>query len=232
MHEIKEDIEKLSEMLKTAECSLKDVIERGFINPSCITGEDVPKLVDIVKDLSEARKDCAKACYYEKVVEAMETGESEMEPYAALAKIMGYNNRRYANGEYAPKGKGHISGFMPMWDDMPHLRPHAMYDGDHETMGYPRMPRIGRSQTGDDFRTTYGYDEDRYWDETLADYDKSRKHYHESGSESDRMEMGEKGMKHAKKSLDTIREIWDDADPAMRKKLKAEMSAAVSEMVV
>lgn len=213
MHETMNRSEKISEMLQKAECCLEAMVAKGAFDASTLCQTDMPDLVDMVKDLAEAKEKCWKACYYKTIVEAMNDYDED-DP-------MGYNNRRYANGEYAPKGRGHISGFVPMWDDMPHLRPDAMYDGDarKNVMGYPgnvKRPHM----------------DEQYFDRTWAEYDQSRRHYHESGSESDRMEMDEKGMKHAKKSLDMILEIWNNADPAMRKKLKTEMSAVVSDMVV
>lgn len=42
--------------------------------------------------------------------------------------------------------------------------------------------------------------------------------------------MDEKSRRHVHEALDTFKDIWKDADPAMRKELKASMQQAINEM--
>lgn len=72
---------------------------------------ELGEVIDMIKDCAEAEKDCMKACYYELICEAM-TEDGEEGSY-------GYDRYRYASGRFAPKGRGHISGYLPspMMDD-------------------------------------------------------------------------------------------------------------------
>lgn len=62
------------------------------------------------------------------------------------------------------------------------------------------------------------------------EYRKAKRHYTETKSPSDKQMMDEKGRRHIHEALDTFKDIWKDADPAMRKELKASMQQAINEM--
>lgn len=173
------------------------------------------QVVDMIKDLAEAEKYCMEACYYKSIIKAMEEDEDFEDDR------MGYNNRRYASGRYAPKGRGTVMGYSPIrmdkrWDDT------DMYDrerdGQHTRMGYidieddeDRDPRYGKS-----------YNE----------YKKARRHYSETKAASDKQMMEDRGMKHVNETIGTFKEMWHDADPNMRKRMKSDLSALVNEMNV
>lgn len=235
MHEeAKRCTEKIHDMLCKSEEALKMMLDAGCLMDTKVN--DLPELTDIVKDLTEAKRNCMEACYYEQVIKAMDKAEKEDEEM----ERMGYNTRRYANGEYAPKGRGHISGYNPILRDRPYINAYLNdgmmgYDGNGNGNGSSsdsnRMgARTMNSQTGSDRSVRMGYDGSYYDGDSFFQYDDARRHYSETGSDKDRDEMDEKGMKHVKQSLKTFREIWEDADPVMRKELHKELSAAVAEM--
>ena len=62
------------------------------------------------------------------------------------------------------------------------------------------------------------------------EYRKAKRHYTETKSPSDKQMMDEKSRRHIHEALDTFKDIWKDADPAMRKELKASMQQAINEM--
>lgn len=96
---------------------------KGFESPEEV--EIMGEVVDMIKDLASAEKDCMEACYYETVTEAMSEGEERK----------GYDNWRYASGRFAPKGRGTRTGYTtPYMNDMP------------ETY-MPDMMRAGYTQT-------------------------------------------------------------------------------------
>lgn len=66
--------------------------------------EEAGAVTDMIKDLAEAEEKCWKACYYKKIVEAMDESNERM----------GYDRYRYANGEFAPKGRG-TRGYTPVY---------------------------------------------------------------------------------------------------------------------
>lgn len=95
---------------------------RGMNN---VDAEWLGEITDMVKDLNEAE-------YYARISEAMdEEGER-----------MGYDRWRYANGEYAPKGRGHL-GYTPMHVDM------------NSRMGYPSPMEMGTYQEYNTRRRNY-----------------------------------------------------------------------------
>lgn len=99
---------------------------RGIQN---IDPEKLGEYTDMVKDLNEAE-------YYARISHAMkEDGE-------AKGYRMGYDRYRYANGEFAPKGRGHL-GYTPMHIDM------------NERMGYPSPMEMGTYQEYNTRRRNY-----------------------------------------------------------------------------
>ena len=187
--------------------------------------KDCGEVTDMIKDLAEAEKNCLEACYYEKIIKAMEQAEEYDEDDEDR---MGYNARRYANGRYAPKGRGSRMGYIPRLEDRPWINNAYLHDPDldREMMGYPR-----RNQTG----SRMGYDEmdpdmDPHHSMTYNEYRKAKRHYNETKNPVDKQMMEEKGRHHAREALDTIKDIWKDADPTLRKELKASMQQVLNEM--
>ena len=156
----------------------------------------------------------------------------------------GYNRSRYANGRYAPKGRGSRSmGFMPYLDKDPWDENWPCNPDYYPVMGYaaPRKNQSGSTSTyGDSGSTSQsgsrrGYDD---WDPdrdpkhsmSYNEYRMAKRHYTETKSPSDKQMMDEKSRTHIHEALSTFKDIWKDADPAMRKELKASMQQAINEM--
>lgn len=196
------EIHKISEIKNDIICYLSVLIaENGLAN---LCAETLGEITDMIKDLAEAEEKCHKACYYKKVVEAMEEYEDEDGP-------MGYDHYRYASGRFAPKGKGHYSaGYTPMT--------RMMDEPDHH-MGYPT--RDGGMREG---RSDYG----RHYDE----YKKARSGYHDTRSAEDKRRMDEHAKEHMTEAMETMRDIWGGADQTLKQKMKADMTNLVKEMNV
>lgn len=108
--------------------------------------QEMGEVIDMIKDLASAEKDCMEACYYELVCEAMDGGESER---------MGYDRWRYASGRFAPKGRGSVRGYLPPYMNDSALRAEPMgYDGRTTRMDGDRM-RTGSATS--DYRGRSGY---------------------------------------------------------------------------
>lgn len=242
---------KMEEMKKSASfeeiCALKkDLIkildaELHTKGVDDLDAKDCGAVTDMIKDLAEAEKNCMEACYYQAIVKAMADAEEDNEDRA------GYNRSRYANGRYAPKGRGSRSmGFMPYLDKDPWM-PDWTYNPDYDpvvnTMGYagPRRNQSGSTSTYGDMGPTSqsglrrdydDWDPDRDPQHSMSynEYRKAKRHYTETKSPSDKQMMDEKSRRHIHEALDTFKDIWKDADPAMRKELKASMQQAINEM--
>lgn len=192
------------------------------------------QIIDMIKDLAEAEKSIMEACYYEKMMGSMDEDDEDGR--------MGYNARHYASGRFAPKGRGTRMGYMPMID----MRDPYLYDYNGEPMvhegdlrpmkfGYQPSGAGNRSQSG----SRMGHD-DRDWDmdddpehsREYNEYKRAKRHYTETKSAVDKQKMDEHAMKHMNQAIDSFRELWKDADPVMRKRMKTDLTALVGEMPV
>lgn len=180
-------------------------IESGITKPEEIVllGE----IVDMIKDLADAEKNCMEACYYDTVVDAMHEAEDEPMGYSGssfnrtMRPSYGYNNRRYANGRYAPKGRGRRMGYMPETQTMVDEDGY-MVDAMHDT-------RHGRA-----------YNE----------YQDAKRHYHETNSKEWHDKMKDKSEEHMRDTMDSLREMWHESDEDTKHKLKDNIQKLMQEM--
>lgn len=66
----------------------------------------------------------------------------------------------------------------------------------------------------------------QYYDDYKAD----KKYYTESRDASYKTRMDEDASKHISDSIETIKEIWEDADPALRLKMKDKLNSLVNSL--
>ena len=206
-------VKEISEIKKDLLKMLDAEIHSKGTNDLC--AEELGEVTDMIKDLAEAEKCCMEACYYESVVEAMQDASDDDD------EVMGYNNRRYASGRFAPKGRGRSMGYTPK----PYL-----YDPDDEV---PYQMRMGYGEPGrrnDMGESSYNNADDEEGGRSYGDYKRAKRHYTETKSPSDKREMNEKGMKHMNKAIWTLKEIWADADPDMRRQMHDALNGLVKEM--
>ena len=117
--------------------------------------------------------------------------------------------------------------------------------GMNDRMGYPR----GRNAMGQfTSRGRSGYDGDwRMSDRDMRpddeDYDdrygrpfnqfrKARRHYTRTHSEEDKEKMKVHANEHMTETMATMREIYDSADPDMKKRMKADLTKLANELTV
>lgn len=108
---------KLCGMLDKIEEKMSSAIDAGI---DTVDTMEFGAVSDIYKDLMCAKKDYYESKYYESLVGAMEDADADeimdmYDKYNADSR-RGYNSRRYANGQYAPKGKGHYAGYTEPMD--------------------------------------------------------------------------------------------------------------------
>lgn len=211
---------------------LGEIHSKGAAN---MDTKEAGEVVDMIKDLAEAEKYCMEACYYETIVKAMEKADEDDEEDGR----MGYNSRHYANGRFAPKGRGTRMGYIPdMMMQYPYIYGY-INDPDFEDntrnrrMSYQPSGAGNRSQSGS--KMGYGDwdwdpDDDPKQSKEYNEYKRAKRHYTESKSPADKQQMDEHAMKHMNQAMDSFREMWKDADPTMRKRMKADLTALVGEM--
>lgn len=122
-----------------------------------ISLSDLDTAVNIIHHIAETERNCAEACYYKTVTEAM--------------------------------GK----------------------EGSSSDTNYASMYRYGLA---------------------YKDYRDSMKHYSETRSEWDKEEMDEHAVEHVSDTISTLRDIWKHVSTENKKKIKADITSLLNEMVV
>ena len=209
--------DKLDEMKKTLCRWVERAISSGESN---VNAAELGAAVDMIKDIACAQKDIWESCYYKTVVDAMKEGEEEggWENHR-----MGYNPNRNSLGQYS-RGYEHPRTDIMRW-------PETM-------MGYSPSGAGTRSQSGSrmGYEDVYARmmppeseDSERYGRE-FGRYRKSRRHYTETKSPEKKREMEEHAEHHMNEAIATFKEIWREADPELRQKMKTDLTKLMGEM--
>lgn len=216
------DIKEMEYKMKTL-CESKDTM-LGWIKNEIAKGFDwsnadiLRVLTDCVKDLASAEKDCYESEYYKSVTKAMDEYEDYIKENDSMkgpsnAFISGYNHRHLANGQFAAAGKGIKMGYQPEWGNV-NIKA-DMYDPTQThpvRMGYDNRPEHSR----------HGEKYDMYHE--------ARRHYTESHDMKHKEEADQRGMEYVRDGLSTFFEIFEDADPTLKRQLRSEILAAAENM--
>ena len=216
--------DKLDDVKKTLCCWAESAISNGM---AAANADELGAVVDMVKDLSCAQKDIWESCYYKTVVDAMKTGEET--GYAFRPELMygypndrmGYNPNRNAKGQYS-------RGYYPGDDVVRWPVPQ---------MGYSASEGKSLSASGAD-RDVYSRmmpmlhedeDSERYGRE-FGRYRQARRHYTETRSPAEKKKMDDHAEHHMNEAIATFKEIWKEADPELRNKMKTDLTKLMGEM--
>lgn len=116
---------------------------------SKVNTQELGEVVDMIKDLSEVKKNKAEACYYETLVEAMESSEYGVD-YDERGRL------GYQGGSRRMNGNGGRRGYEPYMNESDSRR--------MGEMGYGRMGYSNNSsnQSSRSQGTRYGYSHDEF----------------------------------------------------------------------
>ena len=179
--------------------------EKGF-EPTPEKVHVLKEYIEMIKCLAETEKECQEAGYYEAVVQAMEeTGMMESER-------MGYNPNRNRMGQYSDGRAGNRNGDS----------------GSNSRRGYSPDRMYSRMMPGDD-RDEWGDDDPRH-SEAFNRFRKAKRYYTKSHSEEDKQRMKDASNEHMMETMSTIREMWDDADPDLRARMKTDLTNLVANL--
>lgn len=244
-------IKRIHEMMESltayAECELKKAIECEHYDVAVIGG-----IVDMVKDLAEAEK-CARIA---KEMQKLEEDEEAEEKYMLRMCIekMGeddgrrfYDQWHYKSGRFAPKGRGHRSGYTPYLYMMEDIREDG-YDYpeifDNYRMGYPdvRMRNVdGRSgdytrqsmtsnRSGQDDRSGRDNRSDSRYGKSYDRYDMARKHYHDTKDMESMKEMEESFGDIMEDFGEIADDTWKDLLPEQKAKQKPKINQMIQKL--
>lgn len=152
------ELEPIKEICKPLENAVKSELTKGIEN---INAEELGEVVDMIKDLYEAKEKIVKACYYKSVIEAMEEHDFEDEEEIMDEGRRGYRGQpRSQSGRFMSRGDGRRSnrgrggrrGYEPDmmmydedWEEMERMRD---LDRDRGRMGYGSGGSSGGSSSG------------------------------------------------------------------------------------
>lgn len=152
------ELEPIKEMCKKLEEAVKHELSKGIEN---VDAKELGEVVDMIKDLYEAKEKIVKACYYKGVLEAMEEHDFEDEDEIEEEGRRGYRGQpRSQSGRFMSRGDGRRSnrgrgsrrGYddMMMYDDMDYDEMERMRDMDrpYGRMGYSGSGSSGGSSMG------------------------------------------------------------------------------------
>lgn len=117
----------------------------------------------------------------------------------------------YGDADHFKMGRSGMMRVLPEYD----LRDQRFDPDEYDIYG--RMGYSGRVP-----HSNMGRNWDRYLD--------ARRHYNATKSDSDRMEMSTSAKMHIGETIATLRDMWHDADPDLREKMKKDFSALLQEM--
>lgn len=116
-----------------------------------------------------------------------------------------------SNYGYSPRVTGtYRMGYKPYLDQEPYIKGY-LHDPDFEN------------------NMRQGYNE---YGMPYTEYMTARRHYSESKSMTDRTQMDTHAKEHIDQTIETIEDIWEDATPELKLKMKAELKALYDSMTM
>ena len=209
-------LEKICTLLDIMTDGLKSATNQGLNN---LDTHEAGQVADIIKDLSEAKKNLTDAeknewesCYYASIVKAMKDADERGDEEDRYGYIPREASRMGKRGMQRDRIKRWVRDPDTFEDEM------------YERAGYTP----GRKMSRDD-RSNDNSSDERYG-KPYREYIDSRRHYSESKSQADKDMMEMYANEHLMDVMGSVREIYKTADPDMRKRMKSDLTKLVGEM--
>ena len=209
-------LEKICTLLDIMTDGLKSATNQGLNN---LDTHEAGQVADIIKDLSEAKKNLTDAeknewesCYYASIVKAMKDADERGDEEDRYGYIPREASRMGKRGMQRDRIK--------RWVRDPDTFEDEMYERARYTPG--------RKMSRDD-RSSDNSSDERYG-KPYREYIDSRRHYSESKSQADKDMMEMYANEHLMDVMGSVREIYKTADPDMRKRMKSDLTKLVGEM--
>lgn len=228
------ELEPIKEMCKKLEEAVKHELSKGIEN---VDAKELGEVVDMIKDLYEAKEKIVKACYYKGVLEAMEEHDFEDEGEIEDEGRRGYRGqRRDSRGRYMSR-RGYESRMMPDmdYDEMERMRD---YDRESGKMYYSSGNMGGSSSMGGSQSSgsmgsqggTRGYS-DGGRDSREGRSGQSRRGYMEAKEQGKDKQQKMKELEDYMKELSTdVTEMIEGASPEEKSMLKNKMQVLMQKI--
>jgi len=226
------ELEPIKDMCKKLEEAVKHELSKGIEN---VDAKELGEVVDMIKDLYEAKEKIVKACYYKGVLEAMEEHDFEDEDEIEDEGRRGYRGQpRDSRGRYMSR-RGYESRMMPDmdYDEMERMRD---YDRESGKMYYSNgnvggSSSMGGGQSSGSMGSQGGsreYSESRY-DRAKRSYTET-KEMHKGGSSEDKQITMKEAEKMINVIFDEIDEMLEDAPAELKSMIKTKGMAKMQKI--
>lgn len=218
MHRI-EEIKKLKDRFIGIACA---ALDKGA---ECVDTAEMGQVIDMIKDLAEAEKDCMKAKYYFTLIQAMEEYEDEdwMEDMTEDLEEMG-NERRGYRGRSKRSGR-YVHRSTPTRDSG---SPMSMAGTGSSSRGYPMYPDPDKYAHWPQNQPNMPH-WDRYG-KPYHDWMDSKRRFTETKANPDKDAMSRHAKEHLNDVTETVKEMWHESDPELRKQMKTQITNLLAEM--
>ena len=227
MSEIREKVDQelktVNALCDTFEDAIKAQVSKGLDK---VSTHEMYEVIDIYKDLSEVKKNIVEMCYKKQIMDAMEGADYgiDYDESGMIDEKRFYDHYRYADGTFAPKGRGTRKGYRmtpemyrTRYRDMDMSDGRMYYDSAED---YSKGYNDGKANGYDDgYKKGYSDGTNTHTGNTMRTYSRSemaRRNYEDAKTKEDKMQK-----------LDTLMEsLYDEA----REKMK-NMSADEKQMM-
>lgn len=180
-------IKKLCEKLID---SVNHELDKGVEN---VDAKELGEVIDMIKDLYEAKKEMYEACYYKQIMEAMEEHDFEDAEEIMDEGRRGYRGQpRDSRGRYMRRGYDEMMYMPEMYRDMDLMDGKMYYTSANRSQGSQGQSN-GGSSMGSSNSGSMGYSDGMMRDSREGRSGQSRKGYvetkemHKGNSEEDKM---------------------------------------------
>lgn len=234
------ELESIKDMCKKLEEAVKHELSKGIEN---VDAKELGEVVDMIKDLYEAKEKIVKACYYKSVIQAMEEHDFEDEDEIEDEGRRGYRGQpRDSRGRYmSNRGRrGYESRMMPDmdYDEMERNRDFdrlsgKMYYSSGNMGGSSSSGMSGGSMGSQGGNRGYsdsgrGNSESRY-DRARRGYEETKSMHKDNSAESKQMKM--KSLEDYMKSLaEDVTEMVNDMSQEEKSLMKQKMSVLMQKI--
>lgn len=222
--------------------ALKEIDEGTCNDPQAI--HSYGEIIDMIKDVAAAEASCQEAEKNMKEAEYYEAVKEAMEEYGENPR-MGYP-RRNSRGQYSSRGRSGYPDQYYMQEAEGGRSGGSGSSGNSGNSGGNRggsgggrsgyTPEMYNPNDNMMLMSHMQHQEDREdWEDPrysrpFNKYRRAKRHFTETHSAKDQQEMKDSANEHVMESIATLREIWDSADPDMRKRMKTDMTKLVGDM--
>lgn len=251
MHESMEKAKKeVEEICGVAE----DIVGffKGKIKENGCCGVDTSEageMTDMIKDLAEAKKSIFEALYFETAAKAMHEDPTRFMPEFAREEMMEHENmgyrrgrRGYSGGRGGGSSSGGSSGSSSSSSGGSGGGGYGYSEGGNGRMGYDhyryssgRFAPTGHGHYAGYFEPNWEQEHQQMEHDlrhgaAYRDYSDTRRYYTETKDSGAKMEMNEHAKRHVLETCETVREIYRESDPELKRKIKEELTKLVNEM--